>query len=348
MTVLVRSQVPSSACQVPGAGAKVPSAEWVPGARSSLHLHSALGTRHDPAPGTRHSAPQVSNSSGFTTLELLIASALLLAVFGAVAAMAIPLRDAFERSLGAADLTGGSRAVLERLTAEVREAGSAAAVGVGRVRLADLLPVIIPLSDLDAGSVTNPARAVRITRIPFLAPQGVLQADAGIGTVLLQVETVAPCSAVGFACGLRAGVMAVLYDETRATTVGVDSVADGGVVRLGSPLTMAFGRGAVIAAVSVTAYGLRSDPDGSSRLVRATQGAEQPLLQSVVDFEVAVHGVDPLHIRQVDFRLRVEAPSAAMRGPVGRLFRRPGSSRRAAQWVPDIELRASVAARSLN
>ncbi len=335
MSVLLRSEVQAARC---------------PERASPFLTHEALWTctRHY---GTRHSAPSpaphVFSSTGFTVLELLIACALMLATAGAVAAMATPLRDAFERSLGAADLTGGSRAVLERLTAEVREAGSAASVGVGRVRLANVLPTIVPLSDLDSGFATAPARAIRITRIPFLAPQGVLQTDASVGAVALQLETVAPCSAVGFACGLRADTIAVLHDESRATMVTVQSVADGGVVRLRAPLSMTFAAGAVIAAVSVTSYGVRGDPDGSSRLVRATPEIEQPMLESVVDFEVAVFGADPLHVRQVDVRLRVEAASAALRGPAGRLFRRPGSSRRPAHWVPDIELRTSVAIRSV-
>ena len=77
---------------------------------------------------------------GFTTIELLIASSLLLIVTGAIAALATPMRDGVERSLGRADLTGASRFAIERLATELREAGSPATVASPETRLRELLP----------------------------------------------------------------------------------------------------------------------------------------------------------------------------------------------------------------
>ncbi|MFN2446835.1 MAG: hypothetical protein ABR606_14790 [Vicinamibacterales bacterium] len=56
---------------------------------------------------------------------------------------------------------------------------------------------------------------------------------------------------------------------------------------------------------------------------------------------------DLFRIRRVDLRLRVEVASAALRGPAGRLFRRPGAGSRSASWVPDGELRLTVVPRNL-
>jgi hypothetical protein len=56
---------------------------------------------------------------------------------------------------------------------------------------------------------------------------------------------------------------------------------------------------------------------------------------------------DLLRIRRVDVRLRVEVASAMLRGPTGRLFRRPGQGSRSVNWVPDAELRLSIAPRNL-
>ena len=103
----------------------------------------------------------------------------------------------------------------------------------------------------------------------------------------------------------------------------------------------------VLAAIEVTTVGLRLDADGSWRLVRSKQGSEQPVLDHVVAFDVDVHGPDPLHVVRVDLRLRLETASAAMRGPAGYLFRRGGTSQRAHQWVPDVELRTSIAPRQV-
>jgi prepilin-type N-terminal cleavage/methylation domain-containing protein len=287
------------------------------------------------------------NDRGFTLLELLIACALLLVVTGAVATMAVPLRDAFERAIGATDLTGGARVVLDRLAAEAREAGSSAAVAVGRFRLSNVVATVVPLSDLDGGSASGIGTAVRITRIPLGAPQGVLQTGAAAGEWAVQLETSAPCTAVGIACGFRPGMPIIIHDDVHAQMVTVQSVGSSGAIGLASPLASAFAAGSVVAAVSIVSYGVRPEADGSLRLVRATAGAEQPVLQSVVDFEVAILGTDPLHARQVDFRLRIEAPSAALRGPMGPLFRRPGTAMRSSKWVPDLDMRTSVALRNL-
>jgi prepilin-type N-terminal cleavage/methylation domain-containing protein len=283
---------------------------------------------------------------GFTLIELLIACGLLLVVTSAVVTITVPLRDGVERSLGVADLTGGSRVVLERLAAEVREATSAAAIGGGRMLLDRVFPAIAPLSDVDSGVSGSPNRAIRITRIPWLASQGSLRVPVAAGSTVLQLETAAACSAIGFACGLSAGTSALLHDQSQALLVTVQSVANGGIVLLSAPLTLAFPAGAVIAAASTTVYGVRPEPDGSFKLVRATLASEQPLLQSIVDFEVTVAGDDAIRVRQVDFRLRVEAASASLRGPAGRLFRRAGTSTQIRRWVPDVELRMSIATRS--
>ena len=58
------------------------------------------------------------------------------------------------------------------------------------------------------------------------------------------------------------------------------------------------------------------------------------------------YDADLLRVRLVELRLRVEAASAVWRGPVARLFRRPGSERNAARWVPDVEIRAVVRLRN--
>jgi hypothetical protein len=80
--------------------------------------------------------------------------------------------------------------------------------------------------------------------------------------------------------------------------------------------------------------------------MRVTAGTEQPMLDHLVMFDIAVRGSDPLHPRLVDITLRVEAPSAAMRGPAGRFFTRPGTAARPSLWVPDVELKAAVALRN--
>lgn len=282
---------------------------------------------------------------GFTTIEVLIASSLLLIVTGAIAALATPMRDGVERSLGRADLTGASRFAIERLATELREAGSPATVASPETRLRELLPSVVTLADLDSGAPQSPGGALQVASVPAAAPQGLLAAPASAGTVFLELDLTARCTSVGLACGFRPGASAVLFDSSHFAIVTIDSAADAGVVRVTSPIPTAFSAGAVLATLVITSYGLRPEADGSMRLVRRRQGSEQPLLDHVVGLIAETVGPDAFNITKLNLSVRLEAASAAMRGPAGYLFRRAGSTTRARQWVPDVEMRATIALR---
>ena len=282
---------------------------------------------------------------GFSLIELLVATALLVALGGALAAMAAPLRGAFERSAGNREMTGGSRVVLERLIAELREAGSSASVQTARVVLGRVVPTIVPLAHLEASIAGNPSTAVRVTRVPHLAAQGVLREPVAAGSTSLPLRADALCTAISAGCGLRPGMRAVLHDENRAAFVTVQSVGLDAIVRVTAGLPADFPAQSVLAAVVTVAYGLRPEPGGGFRLVRVSDAAEQPLLNGVAAFEVSTSGPDALHLNRVELLLRVEAESG-FRGPAGRLFRRAGSAPHAGYWLPDVELRASVLPRN--
>ncbi len=368
------------------------------------------------------------NQRGFSLIELLVSCLLLMAVTAAVAAMAVPARHAFDRTLAAADLTGGARTALERLASDAREAGSGGSVGATLVAPSDVMASIVPLAGIGLQPAV-PGQAIRVTRIPAEAPQGILRQAAAAGETTLVLETASSCALGADACGFQPGMTALVFDAARAEPVAIVAVAPGGVVLLSTGLRTSYGAGAVVASVLATTYGLRPEADGSQRLVRVSSGgAEQPVLQHVVGFEAHVMATTPpapasvddpnptygpippliglddprdswgpgenctflrdgdghliakmpataplvalttaslndgpwcadavdslrfdadlLRIRLVDLRLRVEAASAVWRGPVARLFRRPGTERNVARWVPDVELRLTMRLRN--
>ncbi len=133
------------------------------------------------------------NQRGYSLIELLVACLLLMAVTAAVAGMAVPARHAFERTLASADLTGGTRAALERLASDVREAGSGGSVGIDLVSVSDVMASIVPLAGFDSPPAA-PGQAIRITRIPPRAPQGVLRQAAPAGETTLVLEGSSNCS----------------------------------------------------------------------------------------------------------------------------------------------------------
>ena len=60
------------------------------------------------------------------------------------------------------------------------------------------------------------------------------------------------------------------------------------------------------------------------------------------------YDVDLLRIRRIRVALRVQAASAGLRGPAGRLFARGGTATSAARWSPDQEVRFDVTPRNLH
>jgi type II secretory pathway pseudopilin PulG len=283
---------------------------------------------------------------GFSLVELLIAAALATAVAGALAAMVAPLATFIDRAHANADMDAGMRSALQHLTADLRQAGSDAAIALPGARLARVLAPVTLLRDLESGEAAVPGTAIRLTFVPRLAAQGALAVGAAAGDTLLRLDTASRCATGPPSCGFRPGQSAVLYSSAGAAAVSIDRPAEG-VVVLTRPLGVAFPAGAVLCEIITVSYGTRHVADGSRRLVRLTTGgAEQPMLDHVVEFSAATDTGDPVLASSLSWILRVQAPAAAFRGPAGFLFRRAGTATRARQWVPDVEVRGAVALRN--
>jgi hypothetical protein len=286
------------------------------------------------------------SARGFALLEWLIASAFVLVIAGALFAAVAPVRDIVERSQQGADLASSARTALDLVVASVREAGSDAAIGPADVSLADTIAPITLLQDLDAGLPGVPSTAVVINRVLHGAAQARLRLPAQIGDNVLSLETAARCSHGVPACGFVSGDTAVVFSNAVSLRVVIDSVFADGLV-LTVPLPQAFDADSVVSRLDTMAYGVRDSVGGASRLVRRTGGgAEQPLIDDVVAFTITADDPDPARIRRIDLQLRVQVPSAELRGPAGYLFAVGGTARNARRWVPDLELRVAVALRN--
>lgn len=286
------------------------------------------------------------SSRGFSIIELLVAASLLLVVTSAIASLVPPLRVHFERFEASGELEPAGRAGIEALLADLREAGSDAAVTGPEQRLARSVARVLTLSDLESRTPAVPGGAVRVFRVSSPAAQGLLSAAAPAGSVSLALRTTSRCAGGAPACSFGVGGLAILYDEAIAELVTISGTG-AGFVTVASRLTSDFGPGAVLAALTSTTYGVRRAADGAGRLVRLTTGgAEQPVIDGVVGFEVTPDSVDPARVESVQVTLRLESPTAALRGPAGYLFRRDGTARSPGAWLPDIELRTTVALRN--
>jgi type II secretory pathway pseudopilin PulG len=276
-------------------------------------------------------------TDGFTLIELLLATALLIAVSGAIVLLAVPARHAVERSVVMDEMSTGSRAALELLTAEIRAAGASAAVGAD---FGARSSVLAPLADLASNMPGARSTALRITSVPRDAAQGVLLTAANAADTTLALDLSARCANIGPACGFRGGDRVVIADDVSVAFVTVAAASSLGVLVV-SPLPVPFTRGASIAVVERVTYGIRADGDGSHELIRvSTGGAIQPLLRRVVAFAVTMDA------NIATLQLRVEAPPA-FRGPAGALFARAGTATNAHRWLPDLDLHVLVSLRNV-
>lgn len=284
------------------------------------------------------------SSRGFTLIELLIASAMLVTVAAAVAMLAGGLRSTVARVDAAAQLEPSGRAALAGLVSDVQQAGADAGVADVGMRLSRSIAGVLPLADLGSNAFVSPGGAIELTRVARGA-EAVIAVAAPAGTGALTVGTLDRCRGGPPACDFAPGAMAVLYSDVTAERVEVRAIGAGLVV-LERPLAGAYPAGAVLAELFVTRYGTRLRPGGSRQLVRISSGgAEQPIIDNVAAFEIATDTADPLTLRLVSIRLRLEAADS-LRGPAGFLFARAGTARHARFWVPDAELRVAVSPRN--
>jgi Tfp pilus assembly protein PilW len=266
------------------------------------------------------------SARGFSLLELLVATALVITIGGALFAAVGPVHGILRRWEGSVDLEMSMRAALNHMTADLREAGSGPAITALNANFLAQVPPLAVLDDLESALPASPGTAVRITRVPHLAAQAQLSAQAAAGAALLQLETTSRCSSGPPACGFGKDDRAVIFTAATAERVRIASTGPQ-FVQLTTPLAAAFPSGAVITELSTTTYGLRDAGPGLYRLVRVTSGgAEQPLLDNVVQFQVSADEDDLAILRRVSVLLRVRALQAD---------------------VPDVELRADIALRNV-
>lgn len=213
----------------------------------------------------------LSDSRGFSILELLIATTITALLAAAIAAVVPPLQAYFEQTPAAIDLHQRGRTALEVIAQAVRSA--------------DRLVV------LDPGRLMTIARRVNAAR-------GLLERDQADGEADLFLSD-AGCPATADVCGFVRGATAVIDDASGRFDLFTVRFTDASARRMSASDGFDQPYAAQSSVVEVDAYVFRLDwqPDGSRTLVRETgAGAIQPIVDRVraLRFEEALgaRGVD--------------------------------------------------------
>ena len=221
------------------------------------------------------------NARGFTLVELLVATLLLLVISGAAATLAASMRDAFERTVSAGDTVTRGRSAVEALAIDVRQAGTG---------LADVDAVAVPHASLTRLEIAAPFTALTVLRAAH-GVRGVLRDPLTAGATTLQLEESFGCAGSDRSCGFTPGTLAAIYDGARLERVAVSGIVESASrLILSAPITTSFAAGASVVALATTTYGTRADAGGIRFVRSVTGGAEQTLIDHVVDVTFTLEG----------------------------------------------------------
>jgi type II secretory pathway pseudopilin PulG len=233
------------------------------------------------------SAPRAGWASGFSLVEVLIATAIVVAVAGLVSALAIDAQATWRVENARIDLQQRSRVVSDVIRRALAAAGDVAHAGPGFV--AATLPVIVPRRV--GRRSADPPTAVRsdlftVVRAATDVEPGLLSTPLPSGATSMVLGGCA-IPACGFAPGMTVLLTAGSGNYDLFTTVAVaDSVLT--VRHHGTGLHAGYPAGsAILAALSETYY-----VDADERVLRRYDGdsVDVPVADDVVGMEVEYYG----------------------------------------------------------
>jgi Tfp pilus assembly protein PilW len=232
-------------------------------------------------------------ASGFSLLELVIATALTTTVVACVFALMHPAQGAFATEPEVADMQQRLRVAVDTLTRDVSAAGAGAYIAGRRGRLIQSFAPVLPFRQGLSGAAAGTVRAdtVTVIAVPATAAQTTLAADLLPGVLTLQAVAEPGCPAGTKLCGFGAGMVVAAYDDTgNVGLFAVEAVADAAAQILLTPRpadssSTMYKAGSTLAQVRVDTYYLKSDAASQTfQLMHAdgSSGADVPVVDHVV------------------------------------------------------------------
>jgi hypothetical protein len=235
--------------------------------------------------------------TGFTVVELLVATAIVLAITGGLVALVGPGPSESKARAAAIEIQQRLRAATEALGADLLVAGTGPVNGVWGQPFGAVTASLLPFRVGTRGDAPGTTRSDVLT---ILASPGVVAAaqladDWTPGGGPANVRTVPACPAGDVSCGFRAEAVVLLLDgRGQADLYRVDSVA-GSLLTLvprGATSGRAFPAGSVVVPVAVATYALKPGGPGEAGQLVSGDGdaADMPLADHVTEFSVQLLG----------------------------------------------------------
>lgn len=226
--------------------------------------------------------------SGFTLVDLLVATAVALATLAVVSAALPPVLDAVQTVPEATDTQQRARATEATLSALVARAGAGASL-MGEGPLAQAIPAVWPRRLLGSADPPGTAWADRLSllHVEMWAAQAPLSSAVAAGSTSVSL-TWHPACGTHVSCGFRRGDPVVVYSRSGAMTIGSLAAVHGLLLTLDSPPDQTITLPAVVAVLAATAVSF----DPTRRQLRRIDGTapSQPVTDEVVSLRVRYYG----------------------------------------------------------
>lgn len=326
----------------------------------------------------------MNQARGFSLVEMLLATAILLLLAAAVFSLVEPGGSIFVAQAEAADVHQRLRVAVATLDRDLRLAGAGPSRGQRAGPLASRIAPILPFrltADAPGSARPDAITLVYVPDSPALASlEQAIRAESTVATIRSEPG----CPVGDSLCGFEPGQHVLIVDDNGAFGVFTVTAAAGSSLTLRHEMPdsgYVFAAGSTMAHVECRAYSLRDDAaTGVSQLIRREGNRDVPVLDHVVGLTFEYYGrslggsgvvrmaptelgdgpwlpsglatgrfdADLLRLRRVTVRLRVQAADETLRGPAGLLFARGGTSSGGHRLVPDREVTLDVWPRNLN
>ncbi len=239
---------------------------------------------------------------GYSMVELLVSTAIILAVTGTIFGMMNPAQGTFQTQPEAADMQQRLRVGIDALHKDLMMAGagtySGAAVGMLNNFFAPVVPYRVGTQNPDpAAGVFYRPDAISLMYVPTTASQCTIADPMPNAASEIKVNAQPGCPKNDPLCGFDVGQRVLIFDDAGASdTFTVTNVQSAGLhlQHNSDPFSKPYSAGARIAQIAMHTYWFRQDTTTSTYQLMHYDGnqIDMPIVDNVVGFSLEYFG-DP-------------------------------------------------------
>lgn len=238
------------------------------------------------------------SEAGFTLMEMMVATAIMLTVTGAVFQLMNPAQGTFQAQPEAADMQQRMRVGVDTLTKDLIMAGAGTYLGSTGGALYNFMAPVLPYrsGDVNPAPGTFSNSTISIIYVPPTPSQTSISDPMPKKASELKVEAQANCppKKADQLCGFKEGMRVMLFDSSGAwDPITITNVQDEALhLQYDGELSVAYQKGAQITQVATHTYYLKAD--NATKLYQLMhydgQKTDLPVVDNVVKLEFEYFG----------------------------------------------------------